>query len=144
MSPTIRPATAEDWPHLHRINREALDYDYTPQGTREQLARVLANPVYRVLVAVLAGEVVGYIQAGDYDTTYAPPYKNVLAIAVCPRHQGRGIGRLLLQAAEAWARETGAQGIRLNSSAYRVKAHRFYTACGYQETKTQVNFRIHF
>lgn len=45
-----------------------------------------------------------------------------------------------LSDAEAWARETGACGVRLNSGMTRTGAHDFYRRNGYTGEKAQMRF----
>ena len=54
--------------------------------------------------------------------------------------RGKGIGRLLLEQAEQWAREEGIGIVRVWSSDQRHRAHRFYEREGYAIVKTQLAF----
>lgn len=137
----IREAAQADGPALHEIGREALGYPYPLKETEQQLAYVLRHPEHKILVAEAAGRVVGYIHLQDYVALYAPPLKNLLALAVAPGFQRRRVGRALLQAGEAWAKSAGAAGVRVNSGEGRKGAHAFYFAQGYQFTKNQVNLK---
>jgi GNAT superfamily N-acetyltransferase len=47
-------------------------------------------------------------------------------LAVAPDRRSGGIGKALLDAAKAWARDRGAAWLGLESSSPRVDAHRFY------------------
>ncbi len=47
-------------------------------------------------------------------------------LAVDPQQRSRGIGKALLDAAKAWARERGATHLELDSGHGRTHAHRFY------------------
>jgi GNAT superfamily N-acetyltransferase len=47
-------------------------------------------------------------------------------LAVDPERRSRGIGKALLDAAKAWARERGATHLELDSAESRRDAHRFY------------------
>jgi GNAT superfamily N-acetyltransferase len=47
-------------------------------------------------------------------------------LAVDPRRRSRGVGKALLDAAKAWAREHGASHLELDSGDARHDAHRFY------------------
>ena len=76
--------------------------------------------------------------------SYFEPLKNILGIAVDPHFQRHGIGRALLRAAENWAEQTGAAGVRLVSGGERAGAHSFYRSCGYTCTKKQLNFKKMF
>jgi GNAT superfamily N-acetyltransferase len=140
----IRPAGAQDAKAIYELNRDGLGYDFPLEDTRRRLAFILGKAGNRIFVAQLMGRVVGYIHAADYECSYTDSLKNIIALAVDEKERGRGIGRVLLNAAEAWARETGAAGVRLNSGMERENAHRFYEACGYINRKNQKNFIKHF
>jgi GNAT superfamily N-acetyltransferase len=47
-------------------------------------------------------------------------------LAVHPEHRSQGVGKALLGAAKAWARERGATHLELDSAETRTDAHRFY------------------
>jgi len=53
---------------------------------------------------------------------------------VVPEHQGKGIGRLLLEDVMATARERGHRIIRLSYLEGNVSAERFYTGFGFTES----------
>ena len=141
---TIRPAQSRDADALYRINLDALGYDFPLELTRERLSTVLATGRDRLFVAELNGDIVGYIHCADYDCIYQPPLKNILALAVMEKVRGRGVGKLLLTAAEDWARECGCKGVRLVSGFNRMGALGFYLACGYTDRKNQKNFIKYF
>ncbi len=136
----VRTARTSDAAAIRRINLIALGYDCPQAETRAQLTLLLGNAHNRLWVAEGAQGVLGYIHAADYDTVYGGCQKNILALAVDPAAQGRGIGRALLLAAEDWARQSGAIGVRLVSGFDRTGAHRFYEACGYRMRKEQKNY----
>lgn len=104
----------------------------------EFLQRRLADPDRRVLVAQVDGRVVGMV-----DVTLLPPpdpgsiVRAVptvdLGISVIEPWRGRGVGRALMAAAEAYARDRGARRIVLDMSAANLGALRFYERLGYVE-----------
>lgn len=55
----------------------------------------------------------------------------VYSIAVAASAQGRGVGRALVTAAEAVARERGADRVRLEISVDNLASQRLFKACGY-------------
>lgn len=140
MSAHVRSATVDDFEAIYTLNRDGFGYDFAPEETRARLQYILEKTDNIILVAILGGAVVGYIHAADYECTYAYSLKNILSLVVDEKSQGKGIGRVLLQAVEEWARETGAAGVRLVSGFNREKAHHFYLACGYRIRKDQRNF----
>ena len=136
----IRLARDEDADAIHVINRDALGYQYSLDKTRIHLNILLRSDQDRLFVACLDNTVVGYIYGAHYECTYDDPMKNIMALAVLPQYQGLGIGRMLLEALENWAKQEHCAGVRLNSGVQRSSAHQFYQHCGYALRKTQKNF----
>lgn len=134
----IRPARETDAAEIAELNTVEMGYQTTAEQVREKLAVLLKSRDNRILVAVAEGQVVGYIHANTYETLYFPPLKNLMGLAVSSAYRCKGIGTALLDAIEAWARETGASGVRLNSGATRTEAHQFYRSRGYGAEKQQL------
>jgi predicted N-acetyltransferase YhbS len=135
----VRPARSADAPSIWDINREALGYEFGLEDTAAQVERIIKAPNVVLLVAAEGADVLGYIQLSDYENTYHPPLKNLVTLAISPRHQRRGVGRRLLEAGEEWARADGACGVRLVTGQNRVDARKFYAANGYEVRKEQTN-----
>ncbi|MCP2204715.1 GNAT family N-acetyltransferase [Lentzea flava] len=135
----VRSTELSDAPSICDINREALGYDFPLADTRAQVERIVKAPNVVLFVAVEGAEVVGYIQLSDYENTYHRPLKNLITLAISPRHQRKGVGRRLLEAGEEWARADGACGVRLVTGQNRVDARKFYAANGYEVRKEQTN-----
>lgn len=140
----IRDAVLEDAPALTRLSRDELGYDYPEEELRANLEAVLSDSRNKVLVAESGGEVLGYLHLADYRLLYMPPLKRILGIAVSALHRREGIGKALLEAGEAWARESGAAGVILTSGETRTGAHAFYRTLGYEGIKMQLNLRKMF
>jgi len=62
-------------------------------------------------------------------------------LVVDSQSRGRGIGRSLMAAAEAWTRERGYSQLMLRSNTIRTEAHRFYQKLGYTIVKSQHKFQ---
>ena len=141
MNIQLRFATAEDAQRICEINENSLGYHYSVEATRLQLTRVLGRPSERVWVAYETdGRVVGFLHAADYETLHAGSLKNIVSLAVEESSRGLGVGRMLTEAVEGWARDEGCEAVRLVSSQNRTKAHAFYAHCGYDLRKEQKNF----
>lgn len=138
---TVREGALSDCESIYLISRNDLGYDYPLKETAVRLEMILKSKKDKVFVAEYGGRVIGYIHACDYDVIYAPSMKNILGLAVDSRYRRLGAGKALLSAAESWAKETGAAGIRLCSGAERKEAHEFYKNCGYTCSKQQLNFK---
>lgn len=141
MEPTTRTATLGDAGVIQRLNRDDLGYDHAEDAVAKALADAVASPRDLVLVAEVAGAVVGYVHGEEYRLLYEDPMVNVLGIAVSADAQGQGVGRALMARVEAWAGERGASGLRLVSGEARVGAHAFYERLGFTATKKQLNYR---
>ncbi|MBT9777277.1 GNAT family N-acetyltransferase [Clostridium sp. MCC353] len=144
MNIEIRECRIEDAAAIHELNCREMGYDYPLDKTQSKLARILTSSQDKVFAAVYQGEVIGYIHVNDYDLLYAPHMKNIMGIAVSSACRKMGAGRMLMEAAETWARENGAEGIRLVSGATRTGAHEFYRRLGYDGGKQQINFKKYF
>lgn len=136
----IREAKLSDYNTIHELNLMSLGYDYELESTKENLKNILQSSYYKIFVAEIEKEVVGYIHGSNYDNTYSKPLKNIMGIAVKQNRQGNGIGRTLLEEIEKWAKEDGCMGVRLVSGLNRTNAHFFYKRCGYNQRKEQINF----
>ena len=74
-----------------------------------------------------SGELVGFITGYQDMHSVRFGYRAwVEDLAVHPERRSEGIGKALLDAAKAWARECGATHLELDSAETRTDAHRFY------------------
>lgn len=95
------------------------------------------------LVAEFGGEIVGFVDARLYQSTDAMHrdivFCHVVEIAVSRRHQRRGIGVQLLEAAEEWGRQRGANVALLEYHSANTQASMFYQSrMGYRPTSVTV------
>ena len=94
-------------------------------------ALLLADPHALVVVAEEGDDVVGYLVAHRHATLFAnAPVGWVEELMVDGAARRRGIGRLLMDAAEEWAAVAGAAYVALASR----RAAPFYAALGYDES----------
>ena len=85
-----------------------------------------------VLVAVVDGEVAGYVRLGRATPLAASDHVLMInGLAVDPAFQRRGVGRALMTAASAEARARGARRLRLRVLAPNEAARRLYEQSGY-------------
>lgn len=97
---TITPAREDDAAAVAALNnRYAADGLTLPRTAAFVAARVES---YRVACDA-AGQVVGCVAVDEY----APSLAELVSLAVAPEAQGRGLGRRLIEAAEALARQRG-------------------------------------
>ncbi|MFA9414812.1 GNAT family N-acetyltransferase [Streptococcus sp. E29BA] len=132
----------KDVSQLSIINKLALGYSFSEEKTAQQLTKLSADDHHFLLGYgdPETGEFLGYVHAQIYESLYSPTGFNVLALAVHPEHQGKGIGRCLIAGLEDEAKARGYAFIRLNSASHRLEAHGFYRRIGYDGDKTQLRF----
>ena len=138
----LRELKATDVERICVINKEALGYAFSPEETASQLAK-LSQDSHHYLLGYeddTSHELVGYIHAEVYESLYSKAGFNILALAVLPQMQGKGIGKALLEGLEQEAEIRGYTFIRLNSADHRIGAHTFYEKVGYTCDKTQKRF----
>jgi L-amino acid N-acyltransferase YncA len=116
----IRDATAEDWPAIWPFLREIVaareTFSYDPEMTERQARELwMVSAPGRTLVAVDdQGTVLG--TANMYANRPGPgAHVATASFMVDPRHGGRGVGRVLGEAALAWARAEGYRAMQFNA-----------------------------
>lgn len=138
----LRALNETDLVSIYEINKEALGYVFSPEETASQLAR-LSQDSHHFLLGYedpASHALLGYVHAEVYESLYSNAGFNILALAVLPQTQGKGIGKALLQGLEVEAKRKGYAFIRLNSADYRTEAHAFYEQVGYTCDKLQKRF----
>lgn len=140
---TIRPAVPDDADGIARTYLESAAYHASLDPDRYALPPLVAIAAsYRegrqhqpdataiTHVADLGGEIVGFVDA-RLDRSPDPMHRemlycHVVEIAVSTRYQRHGIGRQLLNAAEAWGRQHGAALASLEFLVSNTRAGTFY------------------
>jgi ribosomal protein S18 acetylase RimI-like enzyme len=129
----IRDAGPDDAAELAELLGQ-LGYPTEAGAVGRRLERLAASGVDRVFVAVDGG-VVGVVSVHvsrslEYDGDAA----KISAVVVDERRRGTGVGRALIDTAEAEARARGCEVLWLTTAEHRAGAHAFYRALGFEET----------
>ncbi|HET7686293.1 MAG TPA: GNAT family N-acetyltransferase [Candidatus Limnocylindria bacterium] len=136
----IRPARPADAGAVAELSGQ-LGYPVDANEQARRLAPVLASERDAVLVAVdVADRPIGWIHVQERMLLEASGQALVAGLVVDAAHRSDGIGRALLAAGEAWARERGLATMRVLSRVERERAHRFYQREGYRIIKRSLNF----
>jgi len=127
----IRPATPEDVPGITACVSEAFVHYIERIGKQpgpmlEDFAHVVRS--FQVHVAVATSEIVGAIVLKVTDEGFY-----IDNIAVRPSAQGKGVGRLLLELAEAEARRQGYASIYVATHELMTENRALYAHIGYVE-----------
>jgi len=135
----IRKIKTTDYNDIYILNQE-LGYFYPIDKVKERIAYITENTKDIILVAQQDNEVIGYIHGSPYELLYSDSLIDIRGFVVKEKYRNTGVGSVLINSLECWAKENGYSGIRLVSGFHRVNAHRFYEKHGYINRKNQKNF----
>jgi GNAT superfamily N-acetyltransferase len=137
----IRKARMEDAGRIATLSAQ-LGYAASRREVLARLAPLLNDRGHAVLVAETAsGKVVGWVHAFARRLVESDPHAEIGGLVVDGRFRGRGIGRLLMQRVEGWARKKNLRSIYLRTNVIRRDAHAFYERLGYKKIKTQHTYQ---
>jgi GNAT superfamily N-acetyltransferase len=117
-----------------------LGYESPVAHVERQLQRIDDENTVFVAVVPRVG-VVGWIAVALRNAITDSGRADIEGLVVEDEYRSNGIGRLLVEAAEGWARRRGCTSMRLVSNVVRERAHEFYKRLGYDVLKTQHAFK---
>lgn len=135
----VRPMDRGDSVRVAALATE-LGYPISADVLAERFGALLGGDSEAVLVAEVAGEVMGWIHIRLFVDLLEAPTIEIRGLVVDARYRGLGIGQRLVAAAEAQARDRGIGRLRVTSNIIRDRAHRFYERLGYERVKTSLVF----
>ena len=123
----IRAARPDDEAAVRALDAATWSFDVTPSPRADA-----PIPLDGVLVAEEGGEVVGYVALGHPTRLESNRHvADIRGLAVAPAHQGRGLGRALVEAAVEEARARGARKLTLRVLGPNTAARALYESCGF-------------
>lgn len=132
---TLRKATIQDVKELTQLMHQ-LGYPAIEKDIEERMQTILHHADYSTIMAFTPdNEAVGMIgMIKNYHFEHNGCYVRIGALVVKNECRKAGIGKLLMQQAEVWAKELGANALLLNSGNRdeRVAAHAFYKKMGFE------------
>jgi predicted N-acetyltransferase YhbS len=137
---TIRDADSADAAAIARLT-SLLGYAADADAISRRLARITRQEEHLVIVALVKEEVVGWLQAHASVVLESGFRVEIVGLIVSEESRRGGVGRGLVQRAERWAREIGAESVVVRSNTKRVESHLFYPALGFTASKTQAVYR---
>jgi ribosomal protein S18 acetylase RimI-like enzyme len=133
----IRQATIEDVENILNIYAQALDNGKVLplEKAQELFLQQQQYPDYKVFVAENGTEVVGTfaLLVMENMAHLGTPSAVVEDVGVLPNHQGKGIGKLMMEFAQNYAKEKGCYKMSLSSNLRREQAHKFYESLGFKK-----------
>jgi len=123
----LRPFHPDDLNTLYEIDQVC----FVPgiSYSQEELAAFIGQRESQAWIAEEAGEIVGFLIA------HREPRRmlHIITIDVLPAWRRRGVGSLLMDAAEQWACDKGLRMIGLETAQDNLPAQKFYVARGYSK-----------
>ena len=136
----IRSATGDDVEVLAALSCQ-LGHPANAGDIARRLRGIEKHDAGVVLVAVGEKDAVcGFAHAVPQHFLIVESFVELAGLVVAEDSRGRGVGKALLAAVEAWSREHGFATVRVRSNVIRERAHRFYLREGYAEKKRQAVF----
>ena len=133
----IRPAVADDGAALARLVSQ-LGYEAAEVEVLERLS-IMGSEGRLVIVAELDGAVVACLSTSVMRVLHRPaPVGRISMMVVDEALRGRGIGALLVKAAEDALAAQGCHMVEVTSHVRRTEAHRFYERLGYERTSVRL------
>ena len=130
----IRPATAGDRPRLIPLINSAFAVETFLQGPRTDEERLAASMEKGTIL--IAEDAECHVLASVY-TELRGNHGYVGMLAVDPEHQGGGLGRRLIKAAEDRFRSQGCDAVEITVLSLRPELLPIYRRFGFVETGTE-------
>jgi GNAT superfamily N-acetyltransferase len=119
-----------------------LGYPCTQNEVQARVEAIQRSRQHAVYVAEdPAGQIIGWIGVYVFYSVELAPFAEINGLIVNEDNRSCGVGKLLLDAAEKWARSMGCEILSVRSNVIRKRAHQFYTNNGFELAKTQNEFR---
>ncbi|MEN2776178.1 GNAT family N-acetyltransferase [Acetivibrio clariflavus] len=125
-----------DYNDIYLLNQE-LGYFYSVEKVKKKIEYITQNTKDIVLVAQHDNEVIGYIHGSPYELLCSDSLINILGFVVKEKYRNIGVGNILINNLERWAKENGYNRIMLVSGIERLNAYRFYQKHGYAYRKAK-------
>ena len=127
----VRPADPGDSVVVQELLGQ-LGYAFTVEEVQSRLALLARQPADPVLLATDGGKGAGLI-AMHWPAMlhHSQPVARITALVVRDDARGEGIGRSLVDAGAALARQAGCDVLELTTALHRTDAQAFYKALGF-------------
>ncbi len=140
----VRPIEPEDLAEWLRLRRHM--WPSTPEHRHiEEASSILSQPErVPVFVADLGSELAGFIEVsmrGHVEGCETGPVGYIEGWYVDPRHRRQGIGRVLMETAEAWAARHRCREMASDAALTNEGGRRLHARLGYEEAERRVFFR---
>lgn len=131
---TVREAAPEDASQLAPLLGE-LGYPVDANNLAPRMRRMLERDDQKVLIAERDGQALGLLALHVFPVlAYDRDLAMIMALVVTQRARGLGVGRALIDRAEAIGKARGASRLMVTTHIRRADAHAFYERLGFDFT----------
>jgi GNAT superfamily N-acetyltransferase len=131
----VRPPLPGDAPALAALAGE-LGYPTSAEALLGRLAALHPTDAAVMVSTDDADQPTGWCHVEMRRTLVEPTSALIVGLVIGESHRSAGIGAVLLDAAETWARARGCRRLVVATRITRERAHRFYAREGYEVSKT--------
>jgi len=133
-SVTVREAILDDAPELAPLLGE-LGYPVASSDLVARMRRMLGRDDQKVLIAERDGRALGLLALHVFPVlAYDRDLAMIMALVVTQQARGLGVGRSLIDSAEAIGKSLGASRLMVTTHVRRAGAHAFYERLGFEFT----------
>lgn len=137
---TVRPGTREDADRIAVLSGQ-LGYPATAQQMQQRLSVLQDREDDAIYVATTEeGFVIGWVHVHRCYMAISPTLALILALVVDEAYRRCGVGQMLVERIEQWARDRDCQTILVRSNILRQEAHCFYQRLGFINIKQSMVF----
>jgi GNAT superfamily N-acetyltransferase len=137
MSIVVRTADLSDVQAIAALSTQ-LGYPSSPAQIGPRLENISKDEDHGLFVAEMSdGPAIGFVHVYVGLQVVSDSEATIGELVVDKDYRSRGIGRLLMQRAEEWARKKECSALRVNSNVVRNEAKVFYDRLGFEHLKTQ-------
>jgi len=120
-------------------NTENIDIDNALSNCRQ----MIDEPNSHILLAKLENDVVGFLNLTTRTTIlHSAPSALIDELVVAKACRGRGIGKVLMEAATDKCRDLGCCEVEVSTEMTNEKARAFYRSCGFEEDSVLLEYDL--
>ena len=135
----VRKMKADDAETVTLLSQQ-LGYSLSTRQILQNIYLVLKSKDHTAFVAAIENRIVGWIGAAQAIMIEVMPHCEITGLVIDENYRGKGIGKMLIEKVEQWAKEKGNDRLSLRCNVKRIEAHSFYEHLGFTEIKQQKNF----
>lgn len=119
-----------------------LGYESDIKQTSARIKRINNSNENCVFVALVDGEVVGWIHGFYTLRIESDPFIEIGGLIVDENYRNLKIGKQLIENVNIWAKKHQVKKLKVRCNIKRTESHKFYERIGFKENKRQIVFEM--